>query len=283
MSVRLTRRPVLALVLFLVGAAAVFVAAGPLSALVLGPLGLAPDSAAAAFVFPAWICLLLLALTWGALRLEGRGLGALGLAFTRRRTAEFGAGFVVSAALFAAVAAVRAASVGAAWTFDPVAGGWAALTGLPLAFVRLFPEELVFRGYAFRKAEASWGPAVALVVSAVAFGAVHLVGQDVWGMGAAWRFLTPMLGGLLFGAAALWTRGLALPTGLHFGANWINASVLGLGFAEGGALWSAPLTDAQVQALTAPDLGPNLPYLAALALLAAGLAAWYRRPRTALA
>ena len=57
---------------------------------------------------------------------------------------------------------------------------------------------------------------------------------------------------LLFGLAALRTGGLALPTGLHLGANWINASVFGLGFATLLTLFVTPAALITANGLAAP-------------------------------
>src|SRR5205085_7038454 len=138
-------------------------------------------------------------------------------------------GFVAGSALFGLVALVRASVVGATWHVTGAAGLRAALVGLPLALLLLLPEELLFRGYGFRQLRAFAGDHVALGLSAVAFGAYHLIGSGDYAMGAVWRFATPALGGIVFGIAAMRTRGLALPIGLHWGANWVEQCVLGLG------------------------------------------------------
>jgi hypothetical protein len=101
-------------------------------------------------------------------------------------------------------------------------------------------------------------------------------------MAAAFRFLMPALGGLLFGWAAVRSGGLALPIGLHLGGNWVQASVAGFSPASdtsivGQALWQIPITASDMQRLVAPELLPRLPYLMALAIAAA--VTWvYLRP-----
>lgn len=267
-------RAVLRLAGFVLTTVFCYVAAGSASALLAGLFGLTSGSEGLGWLFPASFTVLLTASTWLFLRIDRRKLDALGLRPTRRRLAELGVGFAAGALVFAGVAVLRASWVGAAFTFDPGAGLRAALIGLPLVFLRMFPEELVFRGYGFQQLQRLLGDATALWLSALAFGAYHVVGSGLWGMGAGFVFLSTACGGLLFGVALLRTGGLALPTGLHFGANWINLSVVGLGFPEGSAPWVVPLTDVQVEALTAPDLLPHLPYFAAVALLFFAVRAW---------
>ena len=267
------RPPALRLVLFVFASLLALLAAGPLLGFTSGLFRIAEIPG---WLFPALVSSVLLVVSWGALRLEGQGLDVLGLVPTRRRLGEFAVGFAFAVVLFGGVALVRAASVGAGWTFDLEAGLWAAVIGLPVAFVLMFSEELLFRGYAFRKAEEAWGAPAALVVSSVAFGAYHVVGEGMWGMGAFFLFAMPLLGGLVFGLAAQRTGGLALPTGLHLGGNWVNASVFGLAVPEGSALWTAPLDAAQISFLTAPDVVPRLPYITAVVLLLVIVARWPR-------
>jgi hypothetical protein len=100
------------------------------------------------------------------------------------------------------------------------------------------------------------------------FGGYHLIGSQNWGMGLVLQFLTPTLGGLLFGWAAVRSGGLALPIGLHWGNNWVQAGVTGFSpvadLAPAQTLWRIPITAEDFRLLMAPDLFPRLPYFAAL-------------------
>ena len=167
----------------------------------------------------------LLLMTLGLLRREGLGMSALGLPVSGQRAREFALGFVVSAALFIAVAWTQSAMVGASWAFQGAPGARAALWGLPLAASMVMAEELLFRGAALRYLRQIFGDRSAIVVSAACFGAYHLIGSQHWAMGAVFQFLMPMAGGLLFGWAAVRSGGLALPIGLHLGGNWVQASI----------------------------------------------------------
>src|SRR4029079_16572678 len=141
--------------------------------------------------------------------------------------------------------------------------------------------ELLFRGVALRYLRSLYGDRAAILLSGVLFGAYHLVQSQDWAMGAAFRFLMPTLGGLLFGWAALRSRGLALPLGLHLGANWVQSSIAGfapnvLADAPVHALWRIPISIDDVRVLTAPDIVPHLPYVIAMAVAAA--ATWRLQP-----
>lgn len=93
-------------------------------------------------------------------------------------------------------------------------------------------EELVFRSYALQSLHYSFGPAIALLVMTTIFILEHVaagmpLGTAVIGVGA---------GGLLFGIAALKTKGLALPLGLH--AAW-NFGQWALGFKNSPGIYNA--------------------------------------------
>ncbi|WP_436493525.1 CPBP family intramembrane glutamic endopeptidase [Actinokineospora sp. HUAS TT18] len=238
-------------------AAAVAVAFG-ITGVVVGLVG-------TPWLFPVVLAASLLAVTWLALRLDGRGLADLGLRFTRGRLSQAGAGFLIGTAVFSGVALTHAAMVGATWRFGGTEVVGAVVAGLTMMLVSVVVEELVFRGYAFRQLSALGGPGVAVVVTSVAFGAYHLIGRPYWAMGAVFVVVMSLLGGLVFAYALLRSGGLPLVIGLHWGGNWAMSSLFGSG---AGAVWSADFSHAQLAALTAPDLGPHLPYLAALAVIA---------------
>ena len=247
--------------LFVATAVAALIAAGPLVGLAGALFGLA--------TVPMWayagaFSVLLLACTAVALRLDRTGFGSLGLAPTRDRVRELVFGFLLGALLFAALALVRGAMVGATWTFaGPSAAGPAAF-GIVTAFLMLFPEELLFRGYAFQRLVAAVGAWPGILMSAVLFGIYHVAGTGMWGIGAFFQFAMPALGGVVFGWLAVRSNGLALPIGLHLGGNWIQLSVLSFqpsSNLSAATLWSARLPDPAWRSLYSPDLTTHLPFI----------------------
>jgi len=271
--------PVGQLVAFVGGAAVCIVAAVAAAGFFLGFLGPVRQDVAGATV-SAFIAALLIALSVYLLRRQGASLASLGLPTIRGRVPELAFGFVVSAAMFLAVAWTQSIVTGSPWEFQGTAGLVAAVYGLALTTCFVLAEELLFRGVGLRALRGLFGPSAAVVLSAVLFGAYHLVGSGDWAMGAFFRFFTAMLGGLLFGYAAVRSGGLALPIGLHLGGNWVQASVAGFSpvGAVGGseqvrALWRIPLLETDVQLLTAPDLLVRLPYITAIGI--AALLTWH--------
>src|SRR5690606_6981799 len=85
-------------------------------------------------------------------------------------------------------------------------------------------EELMFRGILFRLLEKWAGTWIALVLTAVLFGASHLLNPhaSLWGAIA----IAVEAGGMLAAAYAA-TRTLWLPIGLHFGWNFAAAGIFG--------------------------------------------------------
>lgn len=83
-------------------------------------------------------------------------------------------------------------------------------------------EELVFRGLLLQSISRAGGRWVALTITAVLFGAMHLLnpGATVWS-----AFAIAVQAGVLLGAAFFWRRSLWFPIGLHFGWNALQGLV----------------------------------------------------------
>ena len=151
-----------------------------------------------------------------------------------------------------AVAWVQSAMVGATWRFQGLRGVVIALGDLPLVGCLVLGEELLFRGVALRSLRALTGDRWAIALTAVAFGAYHVLGTQDRAMGLVFQFLMPALGGMLFAWAAVRSGGLALPIGLHLGGNWVQASVAVFGPLSATAavqpvlgMWRIPISAAE--------------------------------------
>jgi hypothetical protein len=130
-------------------------------------------------------------------------------------------------------------------------------------------EELAFRGYPLRRLDRSFGPWSAQLIVALVFALEHRAGGYSWTNALFGTFV----GSLLFGMAALATRGLALPIGLHAAWNfgqWI------IGEKESSGLWK-PIIPGGPSAST--DHVVLIAYVAVFGL--ATLAFWwFRKART---
>lgn len=106
-------------------------------------------------------------------------------------------------------------------------------------------EEVFFRGVLLRLIRRRWGVTIALAVSAVLFGLVHLLNPDasLWG-----ALAITIEAGLMLGAAYLATGSLWLAIGMHFG--W-NVAITGIF----GAVTSG--SEARASLVTATTSGPD--------------------------
>jgi len=200
--------------------------------------------------------------------LAGERLSDLGFRASRRDILAVPVAFAAGALLFSGVTLVLGHAAGGEWQLGTSAPMRTALLGLVPVLCLFLSEELLFRGYGFQQLRRIGGPGGAVVVSALAFGGYHLLGSGDWAMGAVFRMAMPTVAGLVFGYAVVRTGSLAVPIGLHWGGNWAQYALLGLGHPAGQtvAVWNMPLSEDQIRMLVAPDLLPHLPYLAALGL-----------------
>lgn len=114
-----------------------------------------------------------------------------------------------------------------------------------LFFVAALAEEAIFRGYGLQtltRAKLAW---LAVVLTSVPFGLVHLRNPNVV---PGITFINTVLAGLWFAVAYLRTRSLWLPLGLHWSWNWALGWFFGLPV-SGAHVVSTPL-------LKALDVGP---------------------------
>lgn len=263
--------------LFVAVAIVALIATGPLVGLMAAISG---RSAVPVWAYSGAFSVLLLASTAVALVLDRAGFRSLGLEPTGERIRECVFGFVLGALLFAALALVRGARVDAAWTFAGPNGVGAACLGIITAFLMLFPEELLFRGYAFQRLVSAVGAWPGILISALLFGIYHVAGSGMWGIGAFFQLAMPTLGGVVFGWIAVRTKGLALPIGLHLGGNWVQASVLSFqpnSDVLPATLWTARLPDLELRSLYAPDLGTHVPFIATMLIAAMAVRVIFNR------
>ncbi|MBU2666039.1 CPBP family intramembrane metalloprotease [Actinoplanes bogorensis] len=137
-------------------------------------------------------------------------------------------------------------------------------------------EELLFRGVLFRIVEEWGGTVLALVVSGLLFGGVHLLNPDatLWG-----ALAIAVEAGLLLGSAYVLARNLWLPIGLHLGWNFAESGLFGAansgsGSTLGGLLTGTPHGPAII---SGGEFGPEASILAILV----GVVASYFLLRTA--
>ena len=261
----MTPRAILQLVAFLAAALACFFIA--LAA--VGMAGMAGPQAAP--WHGATFAALLFLVTFLFSRAGGESMRANGFDSSSRRWRDLAAGFLAGALALAAVSLIVGSFAEAGWRTNGSFALTRILAGLGSVLALFLAEEFLFRGYAFTRLARTLGSTAALVFSAAAFGFYHVAGSEFSGAGLAYAFTLPALGGLVFGYALIRSGGLALPIGLHWGGNWVQSAVFGLGQVQDGtgALWVKALSPEERALLASPDLTLWLPYLAALVAMAA--------------
>jgi len=174
---------------------------------------------------------ILLAVTWLLLRLERKGLSAIGVDHGARRFAEFAAGF----ALLGLAAAMQQLGLSAA-TGDPFvlnvhARPAALLDGARFVLNSVLYEELLFRGYLLHQAVRWLGPRRAVWLDAAAFGVYHWFSYNAFGNPVVMAYLFVLTGayGLMWARAFVATGSVAAPIGLHLGWNVVTYLVFSAG------------------------------------------------------
>jgi hypothetical protein len=98
------------------------------------------------------------------------------------------------------------------------------IPGFIMAFMSAIFEEILLRGVIFRIVEEKLGSYIALIISAIIFGALHLLNPNsslISAVGIA------IQAGLLLGAAYMFTKNLWFPIAIHFGWNFMESGIFG--------------------------------------------------------
>lgn len=177
--------------------------------------------------------------------------------------------------LFAAFAYARIAGV-AVSVPDTGAGAGALLLGTVATIVQTGGEEIYFRGWLQRALGDAWGPVAALLVTAIVFASLHLLG----GARAPLSLVNLLLGGLLFGLLAERSGGIAASTAAHLSWNWSEQLLLGLdpnpGTGSFGALFDHDLIGAALWGGSPEGLNASVAVTLVMAALLLPLATWRR-------
>jgi len=159
---------------------------------------------------------------------EGLPFRALGCWFTNGWLKHLGLGCLVGAVTIGLAVLIASAPGGLSFTLDVAKGQEAVLetlgTSLSVFAVAAAFEESLFRGYMLQtlnRAGLGW---LAIAMTAIFFGLVHLGNPGANVISTA----NTMLAGVWFGVAYLKTRDLWFPFGIHLVWNWMQGSVFGI-------------------------------------------------------
>lgn len=183
-------------------------------------------------IFAGWLC---------GRYLEGLPFRALGAWFTKYWLRDLLAGLILGAAAVSLAVFIAVVFGGLRFQLNVTAGQTAVLTtlGVSLAVftVAAAMEEALFRGYmlqTFTRAGLAW---LAITLTSVFFGLVHLGNPNVTWIAA----VNTMIAGVWFSLAYLKTRTLWLAFGLHFMWNWMLGAFYGIEVSGLTDITTAPL------------------------------------------
>lgn len=132
-------------------------------------------------------------------------------------------------------------------------------------------EELVFRGFIFRLIAERWNVAIALTISSLLFGFVHLSNEDA----TIWSSIAIAIeAGLVLGAAYAVSGNLWFPIGIHWAWNYTQGVIFGFdvsGMPTDCRLLNSYVTGPDI--LTGGDFGPEASVLSVILGLA--LSGWF--------
>jgi len=142
---------------------------------------------------------------------------------------------------------------------------------LPLAFM----EELGFRAYPLQILKDRIGIRLSIIITSILFGLYHIVN----GWSIASSFYGPAVWGLIFGLAAIYSKGIAMPTGIHYAAN-LTTSAFGAKNTI-ASIWTVTQPDEAIVKHEGIDWSTILPSLVLLIFAAICIELYMRRKTTA--
>jgi membrane protease YdiL (CAAX protease family) len=176
-------------------------------------------------------------------------------------------GVGIGAALFGVhLSVITIFSGGLSFEFNPDVG-FIYVGGAVTAYMLMSSmEEIAFRGYGMRLLDRRYGLWVTQIVIAALFVIYHIAGGQDW----LSALVGTGLGGLLFGMAAMASRGLALPTGLHAAWNFTDWLV---GGREHAGAWTLVIDEALAPRV---QMVAHTSYIVVFIAATVGFWWWYR-------
>lgn len=174
---------------------------------------------------------------WFFLKFEKKSLKSIGLKWENNTLKKFIVGLSVGLVLGSLMTLSQVMYSGMEITLSenyniPLFLLWSSAL-IPLAFM----EEVAFRSYPFIKLNKVFGLRITQIIIAILFALYHVM--NGWSLGLA--FLGPGIWALAFGLSAMYSDGISVPTGLHYGVNFVLALVSSQSGIEG--IWIIDFPD----------------------------------------
>ena len=169
-----------------------------------------------------------LAISWLVVWLFEKGnLNCLGLLPAKKRLADFGLFFIITAACSALVFLLQVLIAKQSWQLNPDISFPLILKGIWFVVKAVLFEELIFRGVLLYVLIKKIVATKAIVISAVAFGIYHWFSHELWGnpVQMAIEFFTSGAMGLVLAYGYAKTNSLYVPVAIHLGWNVVQMVV----------------------------------------------------------
>lgn len=178
--------------------------------------------------FPYVSAISLFLVTWFLFKLDKKKLEAIGLKLTLRNVSFIFFGLFLGVIVFLVASFARAIYTGETIIFSSVVDYRAIIISLYFILPTVAVEELLFRGYLFKKTIAISNVVVANIVFSVLFTLIHIADESVMSNSGHLVILLMSIpvGHLFFATALLRSRTLFFPIGLHLGNNWATRHLI---------------------------------------------------------
>ena len=206
------------------------------------------------------------------LKVEGKGLDAIGFNAPRARLRQFAVGFLIAGAVAALQQLGRSWVVGLPWQLNASFDTAMLFEHLRWNTNSILFEELLFRGYLLYRAIRWLGGRRGVLLDAAAFGVYHWFSYGLFGNPVMMAFVFLFTGafGLMLALSFAKTGSIAAPIGFHLGWNLVSYLVFSTG-PLGPAILIPPDGVAAIEpsGLSGALLGIGLPLLMILSV------SWY--------
>lgn len=178
--------------------------------------------------FPYVPCLLLLVTTWYLYKTERRSLSVIGLDFSLRNIKFLPLGILAGLLALFLASYLKVQYLGEAFNLTTTVDYSTILVAFYFILPQVVVEELLFRGYLFKKTVEVSNAVLANIIFSVLFMLVHVLDEGVMNnMGMLIMLVVSIpVGHLLFATALLKSRTLFFPIGLHLGNNWATRHLI---------------------------------------------------------
>lgn len=209
--------------------------------------------------------------TWIFLKVEKKSFREIGLIWEQKTLIRFLAGLIIGSLLLGFILLALILFSDTQFTLNPEPFSIAMLAPyimfLPLAFM----EEAGFRAYTLVKLNKAVGTIAMQLIIAIAFALYHIA--NGWSIEAA--FLGTFVWAWVFGLAAVWSGGIALPTGIHVALNVLQGLT---GLKPGNnSIWIMTFGDSEQQRIISGADRIGLIMQLVILVLAIGLTIFYVR------